>query len=260
MVRFCPNLSMLYGEVPFLERFERARGAGFTAVEFQFPYDHPVADVAQAVRDAGVEVVLFNLPAGDFAAGDRGMANDPHRTVDFAQSLELALEYAAVIKPTKMNCLAGKVLEGVTLDEQRQTLLANLQMAADATAERGFGLMIEPLNPYDAPGFFLPKPSDGFAIVRELGHPNLTVEYDVYHAQRTEGNIVTAISEGLGNIGHIQIADSPGRNEPGTGELNWGLIFEQIDKSGYAGWIGLEYKPSSGDTDSSLAWMEAYRA
>jgi hydroxypyruvate isomerase len=251
---------MLYTEAPFLDRFERARAAGFPAVEFQFPYDHPVEDVAKAITDAGVQVVLFNLPAGDFAAGDRGMANDPRRADDFRRSLELALEYAVAIKPLNMNCMAGKVLNDVPISEQRQALIANLRMAADAAAERGIRMMTEPLNPYDAPGFMLPKPSDGFSIVQEAGHPNLTVQYDVYHAQRTEGNIVTAISEHLSQIGHIQIADSPARNEPGTGELSWGFIFEQIDKCGDAGWVGLEYKPSGGDTDASLAWMEAFRA
>lgn len=260
MVRFCPNLSMLYTEVPFLERFEQARAAGFSAVEFQFPYDSPVREVAKAIEDSGVEIVLFNLPAGDFAAGDRGMANDPRRAEDFRQSLELAMEYAAALRPMRMNCLAGKTLADVPLDEQRQALIANLRMAAAAAESRGTGMMVEPLNPYDAPEFFLPKPSDGFAIVREAAHPNLTVEYDIYHAQRTEGNIVTAIREHLGEIGHIQIADNPGRNEPGTGELNWEFIFRQIDECDYGGWIGLEYKPSGGNTDVSMSWMEAYRS
>lgn len=260
MVRFCPNLSMLYTEGPFLERFERARAAGFSAVEFQFPYDHPAIEVARAIDDAGVDVVLFNLPAGDFAAGERGIANDPARTDDFRQSLNQAMEYAAAIKPMRMNCLAGKSLADVPVLLQRQTLIGNLRTAADAAGERGIGLMVEPLNPYDAPGFFLPTPSDGFAIVDEAAHPNLTVEYDIYHAQRTEGNIVTAISEHLAEIGHIQVADSPDRNEPGTGELSWRFIFERIDALGYPGWIGLEYKPRGGDTDASLAWTEAYRA
>ena len=251
---------MLYTEVPFLDRFERARAAGFTAVEFQFPYDHPVDDVARAIADAGVEVVLFNMPAGDFAAGDRGMANDPSRTDDFRKSLTQAMEYAAAIKPMTMNCMAGKTLPDVSVSEQRKALIANLRLAADAAAERGIRMVTEPLNPYDAPGFFLPKPSDGFSVVMEAGHPNLAVEYDIYHAQRTEGNIVTAISENVANIGHIQIADSPARNEPGTGELSWEFIFDQIDNSGYSGWVGLEYKPSRGDTDASLAWTEAYRA
>jgi hydroxypyruvate isomerase len=259
VVRFCPNLSMLYTEVPFLDRFERARAAGFSAVEFQFPYDHPTKDVGKAIADAGVEVVLFNMPAGDFAAGDRGMANDPARTSDFQNSLDLAMEYAAAIKPMTMNCMAGKTLTGVPLAEQRQALIANLRLAANAAGERGIRMMTEPLNPYDAPGFFLPKPSDGFSVVKEAAHPNLAIEYDIYHAQRTEGNIVTAISENLGAIGHIQIADCPARNEPGTGELNWRFIFDQIDTYGYSGWVGLEYKPSGGDTDASLAWMEAYR-
>ena len=250
---------MLYTEIPFLERFDRARMAGFAAVEFQFPYDHPIDDVAKAITDAKVQVVIFNLPAGDFAAGDRGMANDPQRSDEFRRSLDTAMEYAAAIKPMKLNCLAGKLLESVPVPEQRQALIANLRLAADAAAERDIGMMVEPLNPYDAPGFFLPAPSEGFAVVQEAAHPNLTVEYDIYHAQRTEGNIVTAISDHLAAIGHIQIADSPHRNEPGTGELNWNYIFPQIDRSGYSGWIGLEYKPSTGDTDRSLGWMEAYR-
>jgi len=258
MVRFCANLSMLFAEAPFLERFGRARAAGFDAVEFQFPYDFP-ADAIRAELDRHqFELVLFNMPAGDFAAGDRGMANDPARLDDFRSSLDTAMEYARVLKPAKMNCMAGTRLVDVPDGKQRATLIANLRMAADRAGAEGVLLVTEPLNPNDAPNFFLPRPSDGFAIVAAANHPNLKVEYDVYHAQRTEGEIVATIRNNIAAIGHIQVADNPGRNEPGTGELNWPFIFAAIDGAGYDTRIGLEYKPSTERTEDSLGWMKEY--
>ena len=258
MVRFCANLSMLFAEAPFLERFGRARAAGFDAVEFQFPYDFPADAIRAELERHQLELVLFNMPAGDFAAGDRGMANDPARLDDFRVSLDTAMEYARILKPAKMNCMAGKRLVDVPDGKQRATLIANLRMAADRTGAEGVLLVTEPLNPNDAPNFFLPRPSDGFAIVAAADHPNLKVEYDVYHAQRTEGEIVTTIRNYIAAIGHIQVADNPGRNEPGTGELNWPFIFMAIDDAGYDTRIGLEYTPSTERTEDSLGWMKEY--
>jgi hydroxypyruvate isomerase len=258
MVRFCANVSMLFAEAPFLERFGRARAAGFEAVEFQFPYDFAPDAIRAELDRYNLELVLFNLPAGNFAAGDRGMANDPARIDEFRATVRTAMEYAAVLKPAKMNCMAGKRLADVPEDQQRATLIANLRDAADQAAARGILLVTEPLNPHDAPGFFLPRPSDGFAVVAEAKHANLKVEYDVYHAQRTEGEIVATIRNNIDAIGHIQIADNPGRNEPGSGELNWPFIFAAIDDAGYDTRIGLEYKPSTERTDDSLSWMKEY--
>lgn len=260
MVKFCANVSMLFAEVPFLDRFDRARAAGFDAVEFQFPYEFAADDIAAALKRNELDLVLFNLPAGDFARGDRGMANDPDRKDDFKASLELALSYASVLNPTKMNCLAGKYLDGVAHDVQRATLIENLRYAAAAAQAEGILLLIEPLNPFDAPGFYLPRPSDGFSVVLEAGEENLLVEYDIYHAQRTEGQITSTIRERIDLIGHIQVADAPGRNEPGTGELNWEYIFAAIDEAGYESYIGLEYKPSKASTEETLGWMGALRS
>jgi hydroxypyruvate isomerase len=258
MVRFCANVSMLFAEAPFLERFGRARAAGFDAVEFQFPYEYSAAEIRAELDRHQLELVLFNFPAGDFASGDRGLANDPRRSTDFQTSVATAFEYADVLKPEKMNCMAGKRLSDISEEEQRAALIRNLTSAADQAADRGIALVTEPLNPFDAPGFYLPTPSDGFRLVAEAAHPNLKVEYDIYHAQRTEGNVVAAIEHNIDAIGHIQLADSPGRNEPGTGELDWPPIFATIDRVGFSGRIGLEYKPSTERTEDSLGWMKEF--
>lgn len=258
MVRFCANVSMLFAEVPFLERFGHARAAGFDAVEFQFPYDFDASEIRAELDRHKLDLVLFNFPAGDFASGDRGLANDPRRSADFQKSVATAFAYADLLKPEKMNCMAGKRLDDVAEETQRATLIENLKSAASQAAERGIVLVTEPLNPFDAPGFYLPTPSDGFRIVAEASHPNLKVEYDIYHAQRTEGNVVAAIENNIGAIGHIQLADSPNRNEPGTGELDWPPIFAAIDRSGFTGRVGLEYKPSTARTEDSLGWMKEF--
>jgi hydroxypyruvate isomerase len=258
MVRFCANVSMLFAEVPFLERFGRARAAGFDAVEFQFPYDVDAEAIKTELDKHDLDLILFNFPAGDFPAGDRGMANDPARIADFNRTLETGLEYARTLKPAKMNCMAGKWHGDTPEDLQRATLVDNLRNAADLTAAQGILLVTEPLNPHDAPGFFLPTPSSGFEVVAMADHPNLKVEYDIYHAARTEGDVVTAIRQNIDAIGHIQLADAPGRNEPGTGEIGWRPIFDVIDAVGYSGRIGLEYKPSTERTEDSLGWMKEY--
>lgn len=258
MVRFAANLSMLFTEVPFLERFDRARAVGFARVEFQFPYAFETEAIAEAVRRNELGVELFNLPAGDFAAGERGIANDPRRTAEFEEGVRAALEIAARLGVRKLNCLAGKRLSDVSEEEQRAALKRNLAHAADAAQDAGVLLLVEPLNPFDAPGFVLSTPSQGFALVEEVGHPNLKVQYDLYHAQRTEGNLVHTIAQRIDQIGHLQIADSPGRGEPGSGEIAWPFVFERIDAAGYDGWIGAEYTPSEGNTERSLAWMADY--
>lgn len=254
MPRFAANVSMLFSEVPFLDRFQRARNAGFEAVEFLFPYEHDASDVNAALTDAGLTLALFNFPAGDFTAGDRGLASDPSRVVKFQESAQLAMEYAAVLRPEKMNCLAGKVLPDVPRAAQLDTLVANLRYAADRATEHGVRLVMEPLNPYDAPGYLIPTPDEGFAVIERANHPNLKLQYDIYHAQRTQGNMTTTLAARMPLIGHIQIADSPDRHEPGTGEINYPFILQAIDDAGYDGWISLEYRPS-GDTENSLHWL-----
>ena len=258
MVRFAANLSTLFTEVPFLDRFARAKAAGFERVEFQYPYDAPAAEVARAATDAGLGVELFNLPPGDFAAGERGFANDPRRRTEFEAGIDRALDYAAALDVKKLNCPLGFRRDDVPDDEQWATVRANLASAAERLASAGVRLLIEPLNPIDMPGILLSSPSITFDLVAAVGHPNLSVQYDVYHAQRTEGNVSDTICRRVGEIGHIQIADSPGRGEPGTGELNWPYVFEQVDSSGYDGWVGVEYFPSEQDTERSLGWLGDY--
>jgi hydroxypyruvate isomerase len=247
---------MLFAEAPFLDRFALARQSGFDAVEFQFPYDFSASEIRTRLNDAGLELELFNFPAGDFAAGDRGMACYPDRIDDFRRSIALGLEYASVLGPAKMNCLAGKHREDADNAELFETLVKNLAWAADQMQSAGIRLVIEPLNPFDAPDFLLPTPTSGFEVTRVVNHSNLSVEYDIYHAQRTEGNIIWMLGQYIDQIGHIQLADSPGRMEPGTGELNFSNIFAAIDRLGYSDRIGLEYKPSRPDTNETLTWMK----
>ena len=258
MVRFAANLTMLFAEVPFLERFERARAAGFERVEFQSPYDVEIEELVATVERSGLGIELFNLPAGNVASGDRGLGTDPRRTDEFREGVERAILIAERLNVRKINCLVGKRLPDVTFEECLETLRTNLSYAAKELQRRGIMSLIEPLNPFDAPDYILPTPSSGFALVEQVGHPNLKVQYDLYHAQRTEGNLVHTIEQRLDLIGHIQIADAPDRNEPGTGEISWPFVFERIDAAGYDGWIGAEYKPSEGNTERSLVWMADY--
>lgn len=254
MPRFAANISMLFTEVPFLERFTLARDAGFDAVEFLFPYEHDSAEIASALRESDLTLALFNFPAGDFSAGDRGLASDPSRTDVFRESADLAMWYAQALKPEKMNCLAGKVIPGVSRQSQLETLVANLRYAADLAAGQGVRLVMEPLNPFDAPGYLISTPDEGFSIIEQADHPNLRVQYDIYHAQRTQGNMTSTLFGRMPLIGHIQIADSPDRHEPGTGEINFPFVFQVIDAAGYDGWVSLEYKPRT-ETTASLEWL-----
>jgi hydroxypyruvate isomerase len=254
MPKFAANVSMLFTELPFLKRFQAARDAGFEAVEFLFPYEFDAADVANAIKAANLTLALFNFPAGDFSAGDRGLASDPSRVEVFQQSVARAMDYARVLRPEKMNCLAGKAIPGVSRQEQLDTLIDNLRFAADAAEAEGVRLVMEPLNPFDAPGYLITTPEDGFSVIERANHPNLKVQYDIYHAQRTQGNMASTLAARMPLIGHIQIADSPDRNEPGTGEINYPYVFKAIDDAGYDGWVSLEYKPKSG-TQDSLAWL-----
>lgn len=257
MPRFAANLSMLFTEFPFRERFGRAAAAGFTAVEFLFPYAEDIAAIERGLRGHGLTQVLFNLPAGDFAAGDRGLANDPGRVAEFRDGVEQAVDIATRIGCGTLNCLVGRALPDVPTIDQWRTVEDNLRWAAEQLAAAGIRLVVEPLNPYDAPGFLLATPSRGFALVEAVAHPNLALQYDLYHAQRTEGNLVATITERVRQIGHIQIADSPDRHQPGTGEIAWPFVFAAIDAAGYEGWISLEYRPL-GSTEGSLGWLREW--
>ncbi|HET7094171.1 MAG TPA: 2-oxo-tetronate isomerase [Thermomicrobiales bacterium] len=254
MPRFAANLSMLFTEYPFLERFDRAAAAGFQGVEFLFPYQEDIPAIRDALRRNGLTQALFNLPAGDFAAGDRGIANDPARVPEFRRGVERALEIAATLGCEKLNCLAGMTLADVPLADQWSTLAENLAFAAEQAARAGILQVVEPLNTIDTPGFLLGTPTEAFGLVERIGQSNLSVQYDVYHAQRMEGNLTATIGGRSGLIGHIQVADSPGRHQPGTGEINYPFVFQAIDDAGYDGWVSLEYRPL-GTTEASLRWL-----
>ena len=254
MPKFAANLSMLFTEHPFLERFARAKAAGFHAVEFLFPYEYDSGAIAHELRRNELEQVLFNLPAGDFATGDRGMANDPSRVDEFRAGVDEALRIATELGCGRLNCLAGLRLGDVSEETQATTLIENLRYAADAAAAVGVLQVVEPLNAFDAPGYFLPTPESGFAIVERVAHPNLLLQYDVYHAQRMSGNLAATIAARIDLIGHVQIADSPARNEPGTGEINYPFVLQALDDAAYDGWVSLEYRPRH-TTDASLRWL-----
>ncbi|MDT3736242.1 MAG: hydroxypyruvate isomerase [Denitratisoma sp.] len=254
MPQFAANLSMLFTEAPLLERFERAARAGFTAVEIQFPYDTPAEQLQQALFRNKLTLVLHNLPAGDWAAGERGIACHPDRVDEFRQGIDAALAYAAALGTPQLNCLAGIRPANVPADTARHVLLGNLRYAALRLQAHGMKLLIEPINTHDIPGFFLNGTRQAFELIKEVDADNLFLQYDVYHMQRMEGDLAHTLAANLGKIAHIQIADNPGRHEPGTGEINFDFLFAHLDRIGYKGWVGCEYKPAA-TTEAGLGWM-----
>ncbi len=256
MPKFAANLSMLFTEVPFAERFARAASAGFDAVECQFPYELPAADVKSLLDAHRLTMVLHNLPAGDWQAGDRGIACDPARVAEFRAGVATAISYASLLGVKKINCLAGKPPAGVSDTDARRTLVDNLRHAAAELGRAGIALLVEPINNYDIPGFWLNSTAKALEVLDEVGAANAFVQYDVYHAQRMEGELAGTLQKNLSRIGHIQIADNPGRNEPGTGEIHFPFLFAFIDRIGYDGYIGCEYKPA-GTTEAGLGWIAA---
>lgn len=257
MPKFAANLTMLYTDSPFLDRFARARASGFHFVEYLFPYEYDPHDLARALAQNGLTQVLFNLPAGNWSAGDRGIAAHPDRIAEFRQGVARALEFAAILQVKQLNCLVGKRDEKIPLDDQRRVLIENLRSAARALADQGITLLIEHLNPYDVPGFLIVAPQTAFEIQDQVASPNLKIQYDLYHAQRTAGELANTLQKNFARIAHLQIADNPGRHQPGTGEINYRFLFEWIDKLGYTGYIGLEYIPE-GTTEQSLGWVKEY--
>jgi hydroxypyruvate isomerase len=255
MPKFAANLTMLFNEVPFLDRFERAAQAGFTAVEFLFPYAWPAAEIKSRLDAHGLILVLHNLPAGDWDAGERGIACHPDRVEEFRAGVGRAIEYAKVLGVPQLNCLAGKAPAGVAPEVLRQTFVDNLRYAAAALKGSNLKLLIEPINRFDIPGFYLNTTAQAVEILDEVGADNAYVQYDIYHAQRMEGELAATMQQQLARIAHIQIADNPGRNEPGTGEINYAFLFAHLDRIGYTGWIGCEYKPAAG-TEAGLGWRQ----
>jgi len=255
MPRFAANLSMLFTEVPLLQRFERAARAGFKAVELQFPYEAPAAALREQLDAHGLQMVLHNLPGGNWAAGDRGIACNPARVDEFRAGVATAIAYATTLGVPRLNCLAGKAPAGVDEATVRATFVANLRFAAAALKEAGLVLLVEPINTYDVPGFWLNNTAKALSVLDEVGADNAYVQYDIYHAQRNEGELAATMEKHLARIGHIQLADNPGRNEPGTGEINYPFLFHHLDRIGYSGWIGAEYKPLT-TTEAGLHWIE----
>ena len=256
MPKFAANLTMLYNEVDFMDRFKAAADDGFKGVEYLFPYAYPAADLAAKLKEFGLTQVLHNLPAGDWAAGERGIAVDPSRVEEFKQGVDKAIEYAKVLGTERINCLAGKVPAGVSKEQAHATFVANLKYAADKLKAAGIPLLIEPINTFDIPGFFLNYTAQAAAILDEVGSDNLFIQYDIYHAQRMEGELANTFKANQARISHVQLADNPGRNEPGTGEINYAFMFKYLDGAGYDGWIGCEYKPA-GNTSAGLGWRAA---
>jgi hydroxypyruvate isomerase len=253
MPKFAANLSMMFTELPFIERFGAARAAGFDAVEFLFPYAFEPDQITARLERFDLQLVLHNMPPGDWAAGERGMACDPRRIGEFQDNVGLALDYAEELGVPQLHCLAGKLHAAVTVERAHETYVANLRFAAAQCLQRGIKLLIEPLNTFDAPGYFLTGTRQAAAIIAEVGAPNLFMQYDIYHMQRMEGDLASTLRAHLPLIGHIQLADVPGRHEPGTGEINFPFLFRHLDVLGYAGWVGCEYTPL-GNTVDGLGW------
>lgn len=254
MPRFAANLTMMFNEVPFLDRFERAARAGFEAVEFLFPYDFEAGEIRRRLDDNGLQLVLHNLPAGDWAAGERGIACLPERTAEFRAGVSRAIDYAGQLGGGQLNCLAGKTPAGVETERLQATLIENLRFAAQALKAAQLKLLVEPINTFDIPGFFVNRTAQAAELLDAAGADNAFIQYDLYHAQRMEGELANTLQRFLPRIAHIQLADNPGRNEPGTGEINYPFLFNRIDALGYSGWIGCEYKPAS-TTEAGLGWL-----
>lgn len=257
MLRIAANLSMLFTEQEFLTRFKAASDAGFKGVEYLFPYAFSATEIKQQLDTHGLTQVLFNLPAGDWAKGERGIACHPDRVEEFRTGVDLAISYAQVLGNNQINCLAGIRPQGVDDATVKKTFVANLRFAARKLESAGIRLVMEMINTRDIPGFYLNTTQQALDIQAEVGSANLLLQYDVYHMQIMEGNLIRTMENNLALINHIQIADNPGRNEPGTGEINYHNIFSHLDRIGYQGWVGAEYKPLT-STEAGLGWMKTH--
>jgi hydroxypyruvate isomerase len=257
MTKLAANLTMLWNELDFLDRFAAAAKAGFKGVEYLFPYAYAKEALAERLAQHKLVQVLHNLPAGDWAKGERGIACVPTRIAEFQDGVGRAIDYAKALGCKQVNCLAGIAPAGVDVEKLRATFVANLRFAADELGKAGIRLLIEPINTYDIPGFFLSRTKQGLDIIHDTGSTNLFLQYDIYHMQRMEGELAATIKANLARIAHLQLADNPGRHEPGTGEINYRFLFGFLDAIGYDGWIGCEYKPKE-TTDGGLGWRAAH--
>lgn len=248
---------MLFTEVPFLDRFALAAQAGFQAVEFLFPYEYAPADIRQRLDQHGLQLVLHNLPAGDWAQGERGIACHPDRTAEFRAGVTLAVEYAQALGVQQLNCLAGKAPTHLADVVLRTTLIDNLRFAARTLQDANIRLLLEPINTFDIPHFYVHRTAQALRLMDEVKADNLFLQYDIYHAQRMEGELAAHLEKHLHRIAHIQLADNPGRHEPGTGEINYDFLLPFLDRLGYSGWVGCEYKPAN-LTQAGLHWLKRF--
>jgi hydroxypyruvate isomerase len=257
MPKFAANLSMMYQEQPFLERFGAAAKDGFKGVEFLFPYEHPAATIRARLDEHGLSQALFNGPPGEWAAGERGLASLPGREDEFRRGVATALEYARVLGNRRVHLMAGLIGPDQDRARHRATYVRNLEYAAREAAAAGVTVVIEPINTRDIPGFFLNRQDEAHTICAEVGAPNLQVQMDFYHCQIVEGDLAMKLRKYIAGVGHVQIAGVPERNEPDTGEINYPYLFRLLDELGYAGWVGCEYRPKGG-TSAGLAWLKPW--
>jgi len=255
--RLAANLTLLFNEFDFLERFGAAAHAGFRGVEFLFPYAYPKAQLAELLQRNGLVQVLHNLPPGDWAAGERGIACHPDRIGEFQDGVGLAIEYATALGCRQLNCLAGLVPAKADPGRVRETFVANLRFAATALATAGIRLLVEPINTFDMPGFYVNRSAQAIELIDAARHDNIFLQHDLYHMQRMEGELAATVQRLLPRIAHMQLADNPGRHEPGTGEINYPFLFDWIDSLGYDGWIGCEYRPKT-TTHDGLGWADRW--
>lgn len=257
MARFAANLSMMYNEHPFLERFAASARDGFEAVEYLFPYEYEPAELRERLVDNGLVQALFNARPGDWAAGERRIASLPRRVDDFRRSIDTALSYARTLGNDKLHVMAGLIGPNGDRAHHRDVYLANLAYAAEAAHREGIMIVIEPINQRDMPGYFISRQDEAQSVCRDVGAPNLRVQFDCYHCQIAEGDVAMKLERDIAHIGHVQIAGAPERHEPDIGELNYPYLFDAIDALGYDGWIGCEYRPK-GDTSAGLGWLRSY--
>jgi hydroxypyruvate isomerase len=256
MPKFAANLTLMFNEVDFLERFGAAAQAGFKGVEYLFPYPYEKTQLADQLGKHKLVQALHNLPAGDWGKGERGIACLPDRVAEFQDGVGKAIEYAQALGCKQLNCLAG-ITPAVGAQKAHETFVANMKFAAEKLSAVGIRLLIEPINTRDIPGFFLCHTKQALDVIAEVGSSNLWLQYDIYHMQIMEGDLAPTIEKNLGRIAHLQLADNPGRHEPGTGEINYPFLFKFIDQLGYEGWIGCEYKPAA-STTAGLGWVKPY--
>jgi hydroxypyruvate isomerase len=257
MPRFAANLSLLFTEVPFLQRFAQAAEQGFNAVECQFPYAWEAQEIAKELNRHCLQMILHNLPAGNWGSGERGIACHPDRVNEFREGVHQAVAYAECLGVTQLNCLAGMQPAHESYETCRATLVSNMQYAASVLKNAGIRLLLEPINTLDVPRFLVHTTQQALSILDEIGSDNVYLQYDIYHAQRMEGNLTLTLEQYLHRIGHIQLADNPGRHEPGTGEINFANLLPALDKMGYGGWVGCEYIPAAGSV-AGLGWMRQF--